>query len=264
MTVPADETTPPIEGAPPAETQPPETPPGETPPAETPPAEAPPAEEPPKEAPTELDMSAFKFQGQEVTVTVPDDLREELTAKGVDVNKVVTELYTSEDFTVSDETKQALYGVYGKAIVDSYLDALKTQNEATLKGAADTVAQQEAAEAAVWTETLEQIGGEPVWSAMEAFAQKTFSDEEFLEFNRVMSQGTRYAQKLAISDVLNRYKAAEGDAAPTLVKGDAVPPAAGTEALSYAEYQALFKSGEYSKNPKLYDAMRRRGQARGI
>lgn len=251
----------------PAGTPPAETPPAETPPAETPPGETPPAEEPPKEepAPGELDCANFKFEGMEVTVEVPADLREELAGKGIDANKVVTELYTSEDFSLTAETKESLYKAFGKATVDSYLGALKDQNRMNMKEHTDQQAQVTAAEAVAWTETVDQIGGEESWAAMEQWAQATLSDADFDQFNSVMSSGNRYAQKLAVADMHAKYKAVEGDGAPNLINGDNVPPAS-TEgkALSAEEYRDLFKTKEYYKAPAKYDALRRKGQALGI
>ena len=253
---------------------PPETPPADTPPAEPansePPAEPPASTEPPAEPPAnaepegELDTVGFKFNGVEVTVDVPADLREELSSKGINVNAVVTELYTSEDFNLSAETKEKLYEVYGKAAVESYLGSLKMQNELTLKNHSESVAAQTAANEAAWNETLEQVGGEAEWNAMELWAQGNLSDEEFIELNKIMDTGSRYAQKLAVADLLARYRASEGDTAPNLITGDAPPPPTGTNALTRQQYIEGFKNGEYKKDPRSWDARRRKGIESGI
>lgn len=253
---------------------PPETPPADTPPAstpseppanETPPADEPPAEPPPADEPAgELDTAGFKFNGVEVTVDVPTDLREELSSKGIDVNAVVTELYTSDDFNLSAETKEKLYEVYGKAAVESYLSSLKLQNEYTLKNHNESVAAQQAANEAAWNETLDQVGGEAEWNAMELWAQNNLTDEEFLELNKVMETGSRYAQKLAVADLLSRYKSAEGDVAPNLISGDRTPPSTTEVALTRQQYIEGFKNGEYKKDPRAWDARRRKGIEAGI
>lgn len=211
-----------------------------------------------------MDCTGFKFQGQDVTVEVPADLREELSGKGINVNDVVKELYTSEDFSLTDATKESLYKVFGKSMVDSYLMGLKAQNEGAFRTQADSLAADTAANDAAWSETVEQIGGEDNWTALEAWAQAQFTDEQFREFNSVMDSGSRYAQKLAISDLMARHKATEGDSAPTLVQGDRTPTASKDGALSYSDYINGFRNGEQKKDPGTWDARRRAGQAQGI
>lgn len=250
----------------------PETPPEEQHPAvipeETPPEETPPGEEtPPEETPPatgDLDCSNFTFNGVAATVEVPEDLRAELTAKGIDVNAVVTELYTSEGFVLTEATKATLDTAFGKNTVDLFLSALKSQNENTFKNHADSIAAVSQAEEAAWNETAEQIGGAENWPALEAFALATMTDTALEEFNKVMASGNRYAQKLAIGDVYSKFKTAEGDPAAVLVQADGVPDGSEGAPLSYSAYQTLIRSGEYRKNPKLYDSLRRAGQAAGI
>lgn len=226
--------------------------------------EPPKGDETPAPAEGELDCTGFKFNGAEATVEVPAELRAELASKGVDVNAVVKELYTSEDFTLTEATKVTLVTAFGKEIVESYLSALKAQNESTFAAAGNQQAAIEQAEQAAWAETVEQIGGEENWPALETFALATLDDAALAEFNKVMESGNRYAQKLAISDIYSKYKAVEGDPAANLIPGEV--PATGGEgqALSYADFQKLIRSGEYRKNPTLYDALRRKGQAAGI
>jgi hypothetical protein len=216
------------------------------------------------EEPKELDTTGFKFNGVDVTVDVPADLREELSSKGIDVSAVVTELYTSEDFNLSAETKEKLYEVYGKAAVESYLSSLKMQNELTLRTYNESVAAQTAANEKAWNETLEQVGGEAEWQAMELWAQGTLTDEEFHDLNKVMESGSRYAQKLAVADLLSRYKSSEGDSAPNLVAGDSLPAVSTDAALTRQQYIDGFKSGEQKKDPRAWDARRRKGIESGI
>lgn len=228
--------------------------------------DTPAAEETPAETPAEgaLDCTGFKFNGQDVTVDVPADLREELTGKGINVNDVVKELYTSEDFSLTDATKESLYKVFGKSMVDSYLLGLKAQNEGAMRTHADGIAADEAANTAAWNETVEQVGGEENWTALEAWAQTQFTDEQFAEFNSVMESGSRYAQKLAIADLMARHSSKEGDSAPNLVTGERVPPVSKDGALSYSDYINGFRNGEQKKDPATWDARRRAGQAQGI
>lgn len=211
-----------------------------------------------------LDSTGFKFNGADVTVEVPADLREELAGKGVDVNAVVKELYTSEDFNLTPETKDKLYAVYGKAMVESYLQGLRLQNEVTMKSHTDGIAAATAADELAWTETAAQVGGEEAWNALELWAQGTFTDEEFKDFNAAMTSGSRYTQKLAVADLMARHKAVDGDAAPDLITGERVAPVTTSGALSAAEYRKGFQDGSYAKSPAEWDARRRKGHELGI
>lgn len=211
-----------------------------------------------------MDCTGFKFNGQDVTVEVPSDLREELTGKGINVNDVVKELYTSEDFSLTDATKESLYKVFGKSMVDSYLLGLKAQNEGSMRTHADGLAADEAANTVAWNETVEQVGGEDNWTALEAWAQTQFTDEQFKEFNSVMESGSRYAQKLAIADLMARHSAKEGDSAPNLVTGERVPPVSKDGALDYTTYVRGFGTPAQKADPAAWDARRRAGMAQGI
>lgn len=248
----------------------PEVVPGEAPEGEKPAGEVPevPEGEKPedKPAPAEgaLDCTGFKFAGADVTVEIPADLQAELTAKGVDAHAVVKELYTSDDFTLTEATKATLDAAFGKSTVDIFLGALKSQNELTMSTAAGSEAAIAQAEADAWTETAAQVGGEAGWTALEAWVLKTMPQAELDQFNEAMASGNRYVQKLAVDAVFSQYKKAEGDGFPVLITGDTPAANADGAPLSYGDFQKLIRSGEYRKNPKVYDALRRAGQAQGI
>lgn len=75
---------------------------------------------------------SYFFGGEEVTIEVPQDVEEELKAKGLDAYAIAAELYAKDgDFSLSEETKQKLYDAFGKFAVDAYLSGLKAQNEAS-------------------------------------------------------------------------------------------------------------------------------------
>jgi len=148
--------------------------------------------------------------------------------------------------------------------VDSYLGALKSQNEGTLAAAASNEAAVTQAEQQAWTETTEQIGGEQNWTALEAWVLKTIPQTALDEFNAIMASGNRYTQKLAVADMYAKFRSAEGDDGANLIPGEVGNPGAEGAPLGYSEYQKLIRSGEYRKNPKLYDSLRRQGIAQGI
>ena len=105
------------------------------------------SEEPEKDtAGSEESESEFYFNGQQVQIEVPEDLKSSLNEAGVDVDKVVSELYGKDsDFTLSDETRAALDEKFGKPLVDTFLSAIKSQNESMVKGAEEAKAAAEQA-----------------------------------------------------------------------------------------------------------------------
>lgn len=206
----------------------------------------------------------YQYQGQEVEIEIPDDLRTELSAKGLDVDALAKELYSNEKFEFSQETREKLEAAFGKTMVNAYMQGLKAQNELTMQAFKNASEAKQAADNAAWDAALTQVGGEETWGAMEAWAQNTFTDEEFSQFNKIMDSGDAYAQKLAINDVLSRYRKSEGDDGAHLVDGETAPPAGDGAGLSAQQYLNLFKTGEYYKDPAKYDALRRKGQAAGL
>ena len=204
----------------------------------------------------------YKYSDTSVEIDIPDDLRSELAAKDLDVDELAKELYSGE-FSLSDETRAKLDEAYGKFVVDSFLSSLKVQNDLNIQSHKDITAKQEAADKVAWDAAMEQVGGEDGWAAMESWAVQNLDDSAFDGFNKAMESGDPYLQKLAIQDMQGKYRESEGDTSVRLLEGETSAPKI-EGALSASDYAALFKSGEYSKDPNKYDAMRRQGQKRGI
>lgn len=215
----------------------------------------------------DIKLSGLKFDGTDVNVDIPADLANVAAERGVDIKAAAEELYSEGGLT--EGTREALNGAFGKPIVDAYLkalDALNRQNISEFK--ASTKAATEAREAA-WNDTLEIMGGEDRWADLDAFAVANLSEADLNEFNEVMKNGTIRMQKLMIRDLWSQFDSSGkpvATAAPVtldLEKGESLPSSKGT-AVSYAEFIEAFKSGEYRKDPKGWDARRRAGQAKGI
>jgi hypothetical protein len=147
-------------------------------------------------------------------------------------------------------------------IVQQFLDGITAQNKVTLDAYQSNLKDFTAANDAAWETAKEQVGGEEVWDSIEVWAQGSLQDADFDAFNKVMSSGDAYAQRLAIADMKQRMESNEGDASADLITGDDGGKAvSGT--LNQADYLALFSSGEYYKDPAKYDAQRRKGMAKG-
>ena len=72
------------------------------------------SEDPTKEPANDTEIPGeLYFNGEQVQVDIPEELSSTLTEAGVDVNKVVSELYGKDsDFTLSDEARKPLDDLY--------------------------------------------------------------------------------------------------------------------------------------------------------
>lgn len=208
--------------------------------AEVTPEETPEEGKEEKEGKDDAEPSKYFYNGEEVTVEVPEDMHAELTSKGIDVDKAVAELYAEGgEFQLSDETKEAAYKAYGKVAVDAFLGSLKAQNDAAgyMTKAQSEQDQREKAAAVEWSNEL--VGGAEEWDAMSEWAagSEDISDEDIAAINAAIESGNKYVQELAIKDLHSRYKAAAGDT-PSLVEGGGASRSGAGDAISAAEYQS--------------------------
>lgn len=215
----------------------------------------------------------YFFNGQQVQVEVPEDLRENLSSAGIDVDSVVKELYGKEgDFTLSDKTRAPLDEKFGKVVVDTFLNAVKSQNEGILKGAteAQNAANEADKQAVEWSNEL--VGGEESWGALEEWATGSLSEEEIQSFNRAMASGDKWMQEIAINTLASRMKEDTGDVNASLISGDSTSTESGGTALSASEYinemtSPAFRDlkGQDKVNAQnQLDARRRAGIKKGI
>lgn len=215
-----------------------------------------------------ITMPEMKYGDMNVDVVIPVEVANLAGEKGVDIQAVSKELYESEDFTLSEATMTGLYDAFGKFQVDTYLASIKAGNDSMVsdyhKGVETKTAEAEKA----WEATMEVMGGEDRWTDLESYALANMDDDELSEFNEVMENGTTRMQQLMIKDVFGRFQAAGAPIAPTVLDleegqtGGA--PGSGDGPLSSADYLKLLTTGEYKKDPKRYDALRRQGMAKGI
>lgn len=213
---------------------------------------------------TEFDGKVtVKFNDVDLDITVPQELTDALKDKGINVADVIDDLYSSDEFTLNEANYAALSEIYGKSMLDSYLGALKAQNTLAVQNYQKAIDDKAALDKQVWDETVKQVGGEDNWTMLEAYALKSFSDEQLGDFNDVMANGTRYAQKLAIDALMHEYRDNVGEMKVTLVDADTSNREQGNSYLTKDQYLELHRSGKYKEDPERYDAMRRKGQQLG-
>lgn len=220
---------------------------------------------------TELAGELF-FEGEQVDVTVPDELQEQLEASGVDVNKAVNELFGKDsDFTLSDETRAPLDEKYGKVVVDSYLNAIKAQNQNTLSSHKQSAKEAEEANQAAAEWSNELVGGEESWDALAEWAGNNLDESQIESFNRAMDSGDKWLQELAIRDLHNNMKKSEGDDNVELIAGDIASNAEGSS-LTAQQYLSEMTSPSFTdlkgedraKAQAGLDKRRRAGLSKGI
>lgn len=226
-----------------------------------------------KEVESEVAEGEFYFNGQQVQVEVPDDLKSSLSDAGVNVDTVLSELYGKDsDFALSDETRKPLDEKFGKPIVDTFLSSLKQQNDSVLKGAesAKKAAEEANAQAAEWSNEL--VGGEEQWDSLSEWAAGNLEESQIESFNKAMQSGDKWLQELAIKDLHSKYQNSEGDTHVSLISGDSAGSDSSGSPLGRDEYIAEMTSPEFmklrgqdkDKAQAQLDARRRAGQRKGL
>lgn len=245
---------------------------GEDPKGETPEGEGKEEDKPTESSQGEV---SYFFGGEEVTIEVPQEVEEELKAKGLDAHAIAAELYAKDgDFSLSEETKQKLYDAFGKFAVDAYLSGLKAQNEAFMLRSENEAKEREAADVQRFTDISKECGGEDGWNRLEEWALEALSDDELTAFNAVMQSGNQYLQMYAVRELEARRKAAQGDDEVTLVQPSApAVDASDNSPLSAQEYirEISQLSQRFGRDRKAaaeaqskLDARRRAGMAKGL
>lgn len=228
-----------------------------------------------KPAESSQEEVSYFFGGEEVTIEVPQEVEEELKAKGLDAYAIAAELYAKDgDFSLSEETKQKLYDAFGKFAVDAYLSGLKAQNEAFMLRSENEAKEREAADVQRFTDISKECGGEEGWNRLEEWALESLSDDELAAFNAVMQSGNQYLQMYAVRELEARRKAAQGDDEVTLVQPSApAVDASDNSPLSAQEYirEISQLSQRFGRDRKAaaeaqakLDARRRAGMAKGL
>jgi hypothetical protein len=208
------------------------------------------------------DDHQFSYDGEEINIEVPDDLRAQFEGSDLDIDVLSKELYEG-DFGFSEETRAALDEKFGAFMVDAFLSSTKTLNDMHVDGMRTDRATAEADATKAWEAAVEVVGSEDNWNSMSDWATENLDDSAFEDFNAVMESGSAYAQDLAIKDMKSRYEAAEGTQTLELVAGETVAKD-GSSTLTGDAFRELMLSGEYYKNEEKYDRMRRAAHAKGI
>ncbi|MGL4353253.1 MAG: hypothetical protein ACRCTP_04875 [Aeromonas popoffii] len=211
-------------------------------------------------------LKDLMFDGIPVTIDVPDDVRQLADSKGFDAEKLISELFTSETFEFSEETRTALDAAYGKTYVDFLLKGLKADMANSVGAYKDGIAAKEKAETDAYENVLSIVGGEEGWAKLEDFANAQGTD--FVDgLNEAMKSGNRWLQEMAINHAVALMNPAQAEVEAVkpleLIQGDGAVNASKSH-CSAVEYREAIANGDYNKEPAKWDALRRAGMAKGL
>ena len=216
----------------------------------------------------DFSLKGMKYKDQDVEVTIPKEVCNLAKEKGIDVEAVTKELYSSENHTLTDETKKSLYDAFGKYQVDVYLDYVSQQNEQSLNTYKSNLETKSQNEKAAWDDTMKIMGGEDHWNDLSEYANENLTDAEIQDFNTIMEKGSLKMQQLMIADLYGKFEKAGSPVAPAtldLEEGKNIQASdTGGQPLTAAEFLKVMTSGEYRKNPQKYDTLRQKGIDKGI
>lgn len=213
----------------------------------------------------EPSANAFTYQGVAVEVENNPEMVTAFKEKGLDIDKVNTELFSEAGLTA--ETKQSLYDAFGKLSVDMYLDGWKNQHDALVlthktEGDAWVNARNSLAD--------KESGGN--WDGVLEWATKSLTEAEYSQYQQIINGDNDLACAMAIRELTAKSGLGGGNPlvpSKSTVRQLAITPANNaapeqSNAISAAEYQKAFTDKLYWKDPAGWDAKRRAGQAAGI
>lgn len=219
----------------------------------------------------------YYFNGEAVEVEVPDDIKASFEEKGIDVDSVVSELFSKDgDFSLSEDTRTKLDEAFGKSLVDAYLNLYKGQNKMAMAELAQKAKAEKEQLESNTKSFNELIGGDEGWESMSIWAGDNLSDKELASFNAVMALPPEHfeAQRMVTEALKSRYTAAIKDGQSDTIKlitdegensdpaGDGLP-----STLTKQQFQQLMKSEKYNKDPEYahrIDSIRRASYAKGL
>lgn len=229
------------------------------------------------EADAEEAEPAYFFGGEEVSVSIPDDIQSALDEKGIDAKALVAELFAKDgSFSVGEETRAKLDEAFGKPLVDAYLNLYKGQNDLALKGL-QAAAESEKQEIISNTESFnELVGGDEGWAKLSTWAADNLSEEELSSYNAAMALPKEHwgVQRLVLDALQQRYTAAiKADESDVIrLQSDGGAPANPVieglpSTLTRPQFQQMMRDTRYKTDPKFaaaIDGIRTASAAKGI
>lgn len=225
----------------------------------------------------ELADGEFYFGDEQVSVTVPDEIKEALTEAGIDEKVLLGELFAKGGkFELTEDTRTKLEAKFGKIAVNGYLNMYKQMNESSVKERAAAAESIKATEAEYGKEYSELVGGSEGLAAMEAFVLETFDEKQLASYNAIMEMDNHAAHMLVLSQVKQsmelQNKLKNGDTSIKLLGDETASGSATVEPISKgfltsAEFQKAMDSDKYWSDREYMakvDAARNAGIRKGV
>lgn len=185
-------------------------------------------EEKEKDDATESEDSELQTEVNKVT-DAANDLRKDLTTKGIDFDAIAEEFSNNGDFT--PETRAALEKAgYPKTVVDAFLSGLQAT--------ADKIV----------TTIFSYCGGEAEYNKMAQFI-KSQGEDTVAQFNRVLESGDVGQMKLAIDGFKARMGARTGVAGRSVLGGNGTGGNAQQGFSSKSDMVKAMSDPRYGRDP---------------
>lgn len=150
----------------------------------------------------ELADGEFFFGDEQVSVSVPDEIKEALNEAGVDEKTLLGELFAKGGkFELTEDTRTKLEAKFGKVAVKGYLSMYKQMNELSAKERAAAAESVKATEAEYAKEYSELVGGADGIEAIEAFVLESFDEKQLASYNAIMETDNHAAHMLVLSQI---------------------------------------------------------------
>lgn len=229
------------------------------------------------EEPKEDEVTGYFFGDQQVEVEVPSDISAALKEHKIDEASLLKELFAKDgEFKPSEATRKALDKAFGKAMVDGYLGLFQEKNKMSMESFAAKQAEEDKQLKANSEDFEALTGGDDGWAELTDWASENLSEGEITQFNAVMNLPMEhYVAQRAVVEALQLKRLAgigdtNGHKTVRLLSDEGSQSSGGSQqsnslpqSLTREEFQSLFSSERYRKDPKWaesVDAVRRNTQ----
>lgn len=219
----------------------------------------------------------FYFGDEQVSISVPDEIKEALGEAGVDEKTLLSELFAKGGkFELSEDTRTKLEAKYGKVAVNGYLNMYKRLNEDSAKERASTAEAAKATEAEYAAEYAELVGGEEGLNSIESYVLDNFDEKRLAAYNSIMESDNHAAHMLVLSQIKQSMelnsKLKDGDKDVTLIGDNSASGSTTVDPfnkgyLTSEEYQRAMDTDKYWSDRAYMsrvDAARNAGLRKGV
>lgn len=161
-----------------------------------------------------------------------------VSAAGLDITKVSEEFYSESGLT--EATRTALDGAFGKSVVDAYFAGLSAQNAEATQQVNQGL-----------QSVVDAVGGEESWNTIATWAGGANGDAELADaFNAAIDRGDTVTMRALAQTLKAGYERANGTLSASSVTTGVAGGSGSTAGFrSQAELTAAMRSKEYQTDP---------------